>query len=84
MPFADVGDVSEIPCNEIIDLVKRRQRDVKSVRQKFSMKNAAGDISLGKDRGLFRKFEAFERFDYFQIARPVRFVHAFQFPLNQN
>ncbi len=39
--FADVCQMTEIPRYEIINFVKRSQRDVQRVGDKFSMKNAA-------------------------------------------
>lgn len=39
--FPDIGEVTEIPCDEIIDFVKRSQRHVNGIGDKFSVENAA-------------------------------------------
>ncbi len=39
--LADIGKMTEIPRNEIIDFVKRGKCDVKRVSYKLSMKNSA-------------------------------------------
>ena len=50
--LSDVGDMSEIPCDEIIDLVKRRQCDMYRIGDIFSVKNTTVDIALGEYRHL--------------------------------
>ena len=39
--FADVGDVAEVPRDEVIDLVERRECDVHRVGEELSVKDAA-------------------------------------------
>jgi hypothetical protein len=39
--FPHICQVSEIPCHEIINFVKRRESDVKRVGDKFPVKNSA-------------------------------------------
>ena len=63
----------EIPCDQVIYLVKRGQRDVDRVGHKLSMKDPARDISFGQDRYFFGKFELLERLYKFEITRPVGF-----------
>ena len=60
--LSDICDVTKIPGDEIIDLVKRGKRDVNSVGEILSMKYSARDITLGEDRDLFVDLELRQRF----------------------
>ena len=51
--FADIGNVTEIPGDKVVDLVKRGECYMDGIGQKFSMKNAARDITFGEDGDFF-------------------------------
>ena len=57
--LSDVRDVSEIPRHQVIDLVKRSEGDVDRIRDVFSVKDAAGDITFGEDRNFLGKLQVF-------------------------
>src|SRR5215207_3338119 len=50
--LADVCQMPEIPCHEIIDFVKRREGDMKRVRDEFTVKNAARNVAFRQDGDL--------------------------------
>jgi hypothetical protein len=70
--FADVGDVAEIPGDEIIDLMKRGEGDVDGVGDVFSVKDPAFDIAFGENGDFFGELELLERLDQIQISGTVR------------
>ena len=82
--FADVGDVAEIPRDQIIDLVIRGDGDVDRVGDVFAVKDAAFDVALGEDGDLLGKVELFERFDKIKAAGAVWLGDAFQLTLDKN
>ena len=51
--LADIGDMPEIPCNEIVYFVEGSQRNMDRIGHKFSVKYAARNVPLGKDRHFF-------------------------------
>ena len=57
--LSDIGDVSEIPRYQVIDLVKRGKRDVDRVGYIFPVKDAAGNITFGEDRNFLGKLQVF-------------------------
>ena len=82
--FADIGEVAEVPRDEIIDLVKRSQRHVNCVRNELSMKYPPRNISFRENGDLFGKIKAIEVFDYFEVTCAVRLVDTLQLTLNQD
>jgi len=60
---ADVRQMPEIPGDEIINFMNRSERDVQRVRQKLAVKNAARNVTFGKDGDFFGEFERLERRD---------------------
>ena len=50
--FSHVRNMPEIPGDEVIDLVERRQRDVKGIGDELPVKDPARDVSLGEDGNL--------------------------------
>jgi hypothetical protein len=81
--FADVGDVAEVPCDEVVDLVKRGEGDVEGVGDVFAVKDAAFDIALGEDDDFLGDIELFERADQVEIACAVRLADAFELTLDE-
>ena len=49
--------MAEIPCDDVIDLVKRSERDVKCIRDELSMEYSARNITFRKDRSFIGEFE---------------------------
>ncbi len=45
--FANICQMSEIPSDEIINFVKRSERDVQRVGHIFAVKNAARNVTFG-------------------------------------
>lgn len=82
--FADVCKVAKIPRDEIVDLVKRCERDMDGVGDVFSVKDAAIDITFGKNCDLICQLELFERFHEVQISTAVRLGHSLEFPLDKD
>lgn len=82
--LSDIGEVAEIPGHQIIDFMIRGKCDVDRISHEFAVEYAAGDIAFRKDRHFFRKFKILQRFDYFQVARPVRLVDPLEFALNED
>lgn len=80
--FSNIGEMPEIPGHQIVNFMIGSQRNVNGIRHKFSLKNSAGDIALGKDRDLFRQFDLLKRFDQLQISGPMRFANAFNLALD--
>src|SRR5262249_34290130 len=78
-----VRQVAEIPCHQVIDLVKRGERDVQRVAQIFPLKNAAADVTVGQYRGLLGDLQLRQGADQLQIAATVRLARAFEFPRDQ-
>ena len=81
--LADVGDVPEIPRHQIVDLVKRGERDVNSVGEIFPVKNAAFDVAFCEYRHLFGYVELLKRAHEVQITRPVRLRDPLEFAFDQ-
>ena len=81
--FADVGDVAEVPGDEIIDLVDRRDGDVDGIGDVFAVKDAAFDVALGKYRDFLGKIELFERLNQIETSGAVRFGDAFELTLDE-
>src|SRR6185369_10709183 len=73
--LSDIGDVSEIPRYQVIDLVKRGKRHMDRIRDVFSVKDAAGDITFGEDRNFLGKFQVFEGFYQIEITGTMWFRH---------
>ncbi len=82
--LSDVSQMAKIPCNDVIDLMKRSKGHVYRVGNVFAMEYAPVNIPLGQNGNLVCDLELFERFDKFEIAGPVRFGDSFQFALDQN
>lgn len=81
--FADIGNSAEFPRDEIIDLVKRRDRYVQSGRQRRSGKDASIYVALGKDRSFFRYRERLQARYQAKVAGPVRFRRSPEFARDQ-
>ncbi len=81
--FTDVGNVAEIPCDEIVDLVDGGDGDVDCVGDVFAVKDAALDIAFGEDRDFLGKIELLERLDEIETAGAVRFGDAFYLTLDE-
>ena len=82
--FANVRDMSEVPGNEIVDLVKRGKGDVESIGKIFPVKDPAGDIAVGQHRRFVRHFDGCEGFDQFQVTRAMRLFKALKFASDQS
>ena len=82
--FADIGEMAEIPGDKIIDLVKRSERHMHGVGNKFPVKNPAGNITFGQDGDLFGKVEAVKIFNYLEVTGAVRFVDTFKLALDED
>src|SRR5262249_37395995 len=78
-----IRQVTEIPRHQIINLMKRGERDVQRVAQVFPLKDAASDVTVGQYRGLLRDLQLRQVADQLQIAAPVRLTRAFEFPRDQ-
>ena len=81
--FADVGDVAEVPGDEIVDLVKGGEGDVEGVGDVFAVKDAAFDIALGEDGDLFGDVELLERLYKIEVALTMRLADAFELALDK-
>jgi hypothetical protein len=46
--LAHIGEMAEIPCNEVIDLMDRSERDVHRVRHELSVEDPAGDVPFSE------------------------------------
>jgi len=75
--FAYVRDVTEIPGDEIVYLVKRGDRHVDGVRHIFSMEDAPLDISLGEYSDLLRQLKLLKGFYEIQTSGAIGLGNAF-------
>lgn len=81
--FADVGDMAEIPGDEVIDLVIGREGDVDRVGDVLAVKDAAFDVAFCEDGDFLGEVELFERFDQVETAGTVRFCDSFELALDE-
>lgn len=81
--FADVGEMAEIPCDEVVEFIDGGDGVVDGVREKASMDDAAFDIAFGEDGGLFRDVEFVRLFCEIEIAGAVRFGKMFEFAADE-
>jgi hypothetical protein len=75
--------MAEVPRDEVVDLVKRRQGDVDRVGEKLSVDDAARDIALGKDRDLFGQFQFRQRVNEFEVTGAMRLRDMLEFAANE-
>src|SRR5437773_2574627 len=81
--LSDIGNMAEIPGNQVIDLVERRHRHVYGVGDIFAVKNAAFDIAFRQDGDLFGQLKLLERLDQVEAAGAVGFGHPLKLTLDQ-
>src|SRR5947209_6806330 len=75
--------MTEVPCYQIIYLVKRGNRYVQGVRNVLAMKDAARDVALCKDSSFIRQFNLLKLACEFQVARAMRLRHALKLAQDQ-
>lgn len=61
--LANISEMPEVPSYEIVDLVKRRRREVNRIGDIFAVKDAALDVPFSEYRDLLGDLDLFERFD---------------------
>ena len=66
--FSHVGDVAEIPSDEIVYLVKRGDRDMYGIGYVFAVKDAPIDIAFGEYRNFLGKVELLKGLDEVETA----------------
>jgi len=81
--LANIRQMAEVPGNEIVDLMDRREGNVKRVGHELAVKYSARDVALGEYRGLVCKLKPFERFNDLHVRRPVRFVDTLELAFDQ-
>ena len=60
--------MTEVPCDEVVDLVKRSEGDMDGIGKIFSVEYPAFDVAFGEDRNLVGDFKFLERADEVEIA----------------
>src|SRR6476620_9082746 len=81
--FSHVREMAEIPRHQVVDLMERRHRDMDRICHKFTVKDAAGNVTVRENGDLVGEFQAFERLDYLEICGAVRFLDAFEFTMDE-
>jgi len=80
---AGVGEVAEIPGDEIVDAVERGDGVVDGVGDEFAVKEAAVDVGFGEDGGFVGEVELVEGAEQIEITGAMRLAHALEFAPHQ-
>lgn len=81
--FADVGEMAEIPGDEVIELIDGGDGVMHGVREEAAVDDAAFDVAFGEDGGLFRDVELVRLLSEVEVAGAVRFGKMFEFAADQ-